>query len=87
MNWSDAQYRAGWDEWQPDVEGTMLFELEDLVIHASVESGFAYDLLQCGGTLSNGKPFRDMVRAAFCLIKSGSDWKIVHQHMSKPMGG
>lgn len=81
-----AEYRASWDSWQPDAQGEMLFELEDLSVHASGDAGFAYGILQCGATLPDGRTLRDTVRATFCLVKTGAGWRIVHQHISKPAG-
>jgi ketosteroid isomerase-like protein len=83
---SAARYRESWDEWQPDAQGEMQFELEDLSISAGDDVGFAFGLLQCGGALPNGKTFRDTVRITFCLRKLGGKWKIAHQHVSKPFG-
>ena len=83
---SAAEYRASWDEWQPDAQGEMRFELEDLTIHAGAEAAFAFGILQCGGTLPSGKQFKDTVRATFCLIKSDNEWLVCHQHISKPVG-
>jgi len=81
-----AAYRASWDEWQPDAQGAMRFELEDLEVAAGGELAFAHGLLQCGGTLPDGKTFRDTVRATFCLRKNREKWVVVHQHISKPYG-
>lgn len=81
-----AAYRESWDEWQPDAQGAMRFELEDVRVAAGPEVAFAYGILQCGGTLPNGKSFRDTVRATFCLCRVGASWSIVHQHISKPYG-
>ena len=83
---SAAAYRASWDEWQPDTQGDMQFELEDLKVTASSEIAFAHGLLQCGGTLPDGKAFQDTVRSTFCLRKRGGECKVVHQHVSKPFG-
>lgn len=83
---SAATYRASWDEWQPDVHGDMQFQLEDLNVTTSPDVAFAHGLLQCGGTLPDGKSFRDTVRATFCLRKIGGSWKVFHQHISKPCG-
>ena len=83
---SAATYRASWNEWQPDAQGDMQFELEDLNVTSSPEVAFAHGLLQCGGTLPGGKSFRDTVRATFCLRKVGGGWKVSHQHISKPYG-
>ena len=81
---SAAAYRASWDEWQPDAQGDMQFELEDVKVTASPEVAYAHGLLQCGGTLPNGKAFQDTVRATFCLRKTNGGWKVFHQHISKP---
>ena len=83
---SAATYRASWDEWQPDAQGDMQFELEDLNVTTSPEVAFAHGILQCGGSLPDGKSFRDTVRATFCLRKIGGNWKVFHQHISKPYG-
>lgn len=81
---SAAEYRKSWDDWQPDAQGEIRFELEDLTVSAGDDVGFAFGLLQCGGTLPDGKTFRDTVRITFCLRKQGGQWKVVHQHVSKP---
>lgn len=83
---SAAAYRKSWDDWQPDAQGEMRFELEDLSITAGEEVGFAFGLLQCGGTLPGGRMFRDTVRITFCLRKQAKQWKVAHQHVSKPYG-
>ena len=83
---SAAAYRASWDEWQPDTQGQARFELEDLKVTTSPDVAFAHGLIQCGGTLPDGKAFQDTVRATFCLRKLGGEWKVFHQHISKPYG-
>lgn len=81
---SAAEYRKSWDEWQPDAQGEMRFELEDLEVTAGTDVAFAYGILQCGGSLPDGKVFRDTVRATFCFAKKKGKWNVVHQHISKP---
>lgn len=83
---SAAAYRAGWDDWQPDTRGGMVFELEDLRIHTGSDVAFAYGNLRCGGTLADGRTFSDLVRATFCLCRRDGRWVIQHQHVSKPFG-
>lgn len=83
---SAAAYRDSWDDWQPDARGEIRFELEELSITAGEEVGFAFGLLQCGGTLPDGRTFRDTVRVTFCLCKRNGGWKVAHQHVSKPVG-
>lgn len=83
---SAATYRASWSEWQPDTLGAAEFAFEDLQITAGVDVGFAHSILQCGGTLPNGTTFHDTVRATFCLVKRDGNWRVSHQHISKPFG-
>lgn len=85
MKYESAEsYRRSWDEWQPETQGEVIFELEDLAIAASDDVAFAYGLLRCGGTTPDGSTFRDLVRATFCLRQLAGAWTIVHQHVSKP---
>ena len=78
-------YRRSWDDWQPDTRGEAAFELEDLAIVAGAEVAFAHGFIRCGGTLPSGKAFEDLVRATFCLRKTNGTWKVLHQHISKPL--
>jgi len=85
MKYSSAsEYRKSWDEWQPDAQGEMRFELEDLEVAVGTDVAFAHGTLQCGGTLPDGRAFRDTVRATFYFSKKAGKWKVVHQHISKP---
>lgn len=83
---SASAYRASWDGWQPDVQGEMRFELEELEVRAGSDTAFAFGLLHCGGTLPDGQTFSDTVRATFCLGRIEGRWRVVHQHLSKPFG-
>lgn len=79
-----AAYRESWDEWQPETQGDMVFELEDLRVVPGREVAFAHAFLRCGGTTPEGREFRDLVRATFCLRKQDDRWLVVHQHVSAP---
>lgn len=81
---SAAAYRLSWGDWHPDTQGEGKFELQDLAIVAGNDVAFAHCFIQCGGTLQNGETFEDLVRATFCLQKTGGAWQITHQHGSKP---
>lgn len=83
---SASAYRASWESWQPDTQGDMQFELADLSVRAGGNVGFAFGLLHCGGTLPNGQSFNDVVRITFCLTRQAGQWKVAHQHVSKPIG-
>jgi ketosteroid isomerase-like protein len=86
MYTSAAAYRKSWDDWQPQTQGDSRFDIEDLSVAAGDQVAFAHCLIQCGGTLPDGKTFNDTVRATFCLRKISGAWKVVHQHVSKPFG-
>ena len=44
-----------------------------------------FALLQCGGTLPDGQTFSDTVRITFGLRKRDGQWKVAHQHVSRPI--
>lgn len=77
-------YRKSWDEWQPEFELPSLFEFEDLQISTCKRLAYCHGIIRCGGTLANGELIEDRVRATFCLRKSENQWRIAHQHISKP---
>lgn len=77
-------YRSSWDDWQPDTQGEGQFDLQDLTVVAGADVAFAHCFIRCGGALPDGKTYEDLVRATFCLKKTGESWRIVHQHISKP---
>ena len=79
-----AAYRETWDDWQPQTEGTFTFQLEELQVTESPDLAFAHGNLRCGGTLPDGRTFRDLVRATFCLQRRSEGWRITHQHISAP---
>lgn len=80
-------YRASWDSWQPQTQGDNTFEFTALDVVAGADVAFASGLIRCGGTLTDGRRFEDLVRATFCLQKLSDEWVVIHQHISKPMGG
>lgn len=79
-----AAYRATWDDWQPQTQGTFTFTLEDLHVTEGTDLAFAHGLLRCGGTTVEGHSFQDLVRATFCLARQDGHWRITHQHISAP---
>jgi ketosteroid isomerase-like protein len=79
-------YRRSWGDWQPETQADGHFDLQNLCVVAGVDVAFAHCFIQCGGTFRNGKTFEDLVRATFCLRKTGGTWRIEHQHISKPFG-
>jgi ketosteroid isomerase-like protein len=77
-------YRRSWGDWQPNTQGEEEFALHDLKVVVDPNIAFAHCTIRCGGILSNGKPFEDLVRGTFCLQKFNGAWKVTHQHISKP---
>jgi len=78
-------YRQSWDEWQPETQGEGQFDFQDLSVTAGANVAFAHGFIKCGGTLTDGRTFEDLVRATFCLRKASGSWKVAHEHMSKPI--
>lgn len=78
-------YRESWDEWQPETVKPIMFDLQELTITAGNEVAFAFGFIHCGGTKPNGETFEDWVRATFCLSKQSGNWRIEHQHISRPV--
>jgi ketosteroid isomerase-like protein len=78
-------YRQSWDEWQPETQGEGQFDFEDLSVTAGANVAFAHGFIKCGGALTDGRTFEDLVRATFCLRKASGSWKVAHEHMSKPI--
>ncbi len=86
MKYESAEsYRRSWDDWQPETQSEGQFDLEDLSITASTDLAFAHCFIRCGGMMPDGLTFQDLVRATFCLKKIDGTWKILHQHISKPI--
>jgi ketosteroid isomerase-like protein len=86
MKYEGAEtYRRSWDDWQPATRGQARFDLEDLSVTAGAEVAYATCFIRCGGTLTSGRTFEDVVRATFCLRKARDGWLVAHQHVSKPL--
>ena len=77
-------YRRSWGDWQPEVQSETQFDLENLTVTTGSDVAFAHCFIRCGGTTPNGRSFQDLVRATFCLQKIDGEWKVSHQHVSKP---
>lgn len=80
-------YRDTWDSWQPQTTGEEVFRFTELNVDAGADTAFGWGLIECGGRLADGRRFEDLVRATFCLRKREGGWQVVHQHISKPVGG
>jgi ketosteroid isomerase-like protein len=78
-------YKESWEGWQPHFQVPSLFEIEDLKIYAGETHAFCHGFLRCGGKLPDGEIVEDFVRATFCLVRHGHEWRIIHQHISMPL--
>lgn len=86
MKYDSAQaYRQSWSEWQPETQGDAQFALENLSVTAGHDIAAAHCFITCGGVTPGGRQFQDVVRATFCLRKVDGEWKVFHQHVSKPL--
>ena len=82
---SASSYRESWGDWQPQTQGEAQFDLENLTVHAGQDVAVAHSFIRCGGLTPEGRRFEDLVRATFCLRKIDGQWKVFHQHVSKPL--
>lgn len=86
MKYESAEsYRQSWGDWQPETQGEGQFDLENLSVTVSTDLAFAHCFVRCGATMPDGHTFQDLVRATFCLRRIDGSWKILHQHISKPI--
>lgn len=86
MKYESAEsYRQSWSDWQPETQGEGQFDLENISVTVSTDLAFAHCFIRCGSTMPDGHTFQDLVRATFCLKKIDGAWKILHQHLSKPI--
>ena len=85
MKYESAEsYRRSWDDWQPETQSEGQFDLENLTVTAGSNIAFAHCFIRCGGAMPDGRLFKDLVRATFCLKKLEGSWTVMHQHISKP---
>lgn len=66
------------------LQGPMIFDIKDLVIHTEKEVAFSYFLNRCGGKDENGNEKFSWMRATRGLRKIDGKWLAVHEHFSSP---
>ncbi|MCP3141721.1 YybH family protein [Pyxidicoccus xibeiensis] len=78
----NRQELAAWlDTW----EGPVDIESRDLRVHISGDLAFCHGLNQVSATTkAGGERAVFWIRATICLRKTGSTWRIVHEHTSVP---
>jgi len=79
-------YKKDWEDTFTSFDGTVTFELNDLVI-ATDGHGLAYghNIQHVTGKLKTGEPVDVTVRVTDVYKKNGGKWLIVHEHVSVPV--
>jgi uncharacterized protein (TIGR02246 family) len=76
--------KKGLTEWFSSWQGSIGYEIHDLVITAGENAAFAHSLNRLSGTKSDGEKSDVWFRHTLCFHKIGRDWKIAHAHESVP---
>jgi len=61
-------------------------EFRDIDVHADAKLAFASYIQHCSGKGPDGTPFDMTLRTTDCLQKTNGKWRIVHEHVSVPLG-
>ncbi|WP_122315627.1 nuclear transport factor 2 family protein [Pseudomonas cichorii] len=77
-------YREHWKYCLGMCEGAMLFEMQDLTVHADGEVAFAHWLNHCGSAEEGGEMKGSWMRASAGYRMTAEGWKAVHEHFSAP---
>jgi ketosteroid isomerase-like protein len=78
-------YRKDWKSFLDTFKGPMKFTVSDLSIDAGGKMAYSHSIQHVTGTDTKGKPVDFTVRVTDVYRKSGSDWRIVHEHVSVPV--
>jgi uncharacterized protein (TIGR02246 family) len=73
-------YKAFFDQYDGPIE----FEFRDLVIAADTTLGYSHALQRVSGTLKGGQKSAFWLRVTVVYRKIGSQWRVVHEHVSVP---
>ena len=66
-------------------DGTIVYELCELVVRAEAGLAFVHSLNRTAGTLRGGAPSSRWLRWTVCLVRIEDRWRIVHEHVSVPV--
>ncbi len=77
-------YRQHWQSCFDMCPGTMIFEVKDLQIMASGDTGFCHCLTWCGMRAPDGSEKAGWMRMTAGYRKTAGRWRIVHEHFSVP---
>lgn len=79
-----AAYRAHWQACMEFCPGDMIFEVEQLQIHATPELALAHWLNRCGPATEGGEDKSCYMRVTAGYQRIGGQWKVIHEHWSAP---
>lgn len=79
-----AGKRDNWTDVFATYQRPLGYEIRDLKIAVAGDVAFAHSLNRVSGTLRNGSQIAQWLRWTACFRKLGSDWRIVHDHVSVP---
>ncbi|CAN5683607.1 nuclear transport factor 2 family protein [soil metagenome] len=71
-------------EWLSWYEGPIGFEIQDMVVTANNDIGFAHYLYRVSGTMANGTAVDMWVRSTMGLRRAQGQWQVTHEHTSVP---
>ncbi len=77
-------YRKNREEWFATWQGSIGFEIRDLILTVSDGVAFSHGLNRIHGTRTNGKRSDVWVRQTLGFRKIGGKWLITHEHESVP---
>lgn len=80
-----AAYREHWQACMEHCPGDMIFEMEQLQIHATDDLAFAHWLNRCGPASEEGGEDKSCyMRASVGYKRIDGQWKVIHEHWSAP---
>ncbi|MBM3105124.1 SgcJ/EcaC family oxidoreductase [Pseudomonas sp. P66] len=80
-----AAYRAHWQACMEHCPGDMIFEMEQLQVHASADLAFAHWLNRCGpASDESGEDKSCYMRVSAGYKRIDGQWMVVHEHWSAP---
>ncbi|MDR6713117.1 ketosteroid isomerase-like protein [Pseudomonas hunanensis] len=77
-----AAYRAHWEMCMGMCTGPMIFEMEQLTVHADGDLGLAHWLNRCGPADDDSQC--GFMRASVGYRRSAGQWQVIHEHWSAP---
>ncbi|WP_442109072.1 YybH family protein [Pseudomonas sp. NUPR-001] len=80
-----AAYVAHWQACMEHCPGDMIFEMEQLQIHATPELALAHWLNRCGPASEEGGEDKSCyMRVSVGYKRINGQWKVIHEHWSAP---